>query len=79
MFAVPHKVSRPPSYRSRASDIIPIHGRHPSQLSCLSFAGGPAEPTLVGEETKDSTQHGGGGGAYYPAQWHGGQHTDPFI
>lgn len=56
-FAVPHEVSRPPSYRSRASDIIPIHGRHPSQLSYLSFAGGPAEPTLVEEEPKDSTQH----------------------
>lgn len=55
--AVPHEVSRPPSYRSRASDIIPIHGRHPSQLSYLSFAGGPAEPTLVEEEPKDSTQH----------------------
>jgi hypothetical protein len=35
-------VSRPPSYRSRASDhIIPMHGRHPSQLSFLSFAGAP--------------------------------------
>jgi len=56
-FSVPHEVSRPPSYRSRASDIIPIHGRHPSQLSYLSFAGGPAEPTLVEEEPKDSAQH----------------------
>jgi len=56
-FAVPHEVSRPPSYRSRASDIIPNHGRHPSQLSYLSFAGVPSEPPLVEEEPKDSTQH----------------------
>ena len=36
--SVPHDlVSRPPSYRSRASDApVPIHGRHPSQLSYLS-------------------------------------------
>jgi len=57
-FSVPHEVSRPPSYRSRASDIIPIHGRHPSQLSYLSFAGGPAEPPLVEEEKlEDREQH----------------------
>ena len=50
--------SRPPSYRSRASDrlAVPIHARHPSQLSYLSFAGA-REVALTEEEPKDSVQH----------------------
>jgi len=50
--------SRPPSYRSRASDRlpVPIHARHPSQLSYLSFAGA-REVALTEEEPKDSVQH----------------------
>jgi len=54
----PDTPSRPPSYRSRASDrlTVPIHARHPSQLSYLSFAGA-REPPLVEEEPKDSVQH----------------------
>ena len=50
--------SRPPSYRSRASDRlpVPIHARHSSQLSYLSFAGA-RENTLVEEEPKDGVQH----------------------
>ena len=50
--------SRPPSYRSRASDRlpVPIHARHPSQLSYLSFAGA-REPALVEEEPKEGVQH----------------------
>ena len=54
----PQSVSRPPSYRSRASDRlpVPIHARHPSQLSYLSFAGA-REVALTEEEPKDSVQH----------------------
>ena len=50
--------SRPPSYRSRASDrlAVPIHARHSSQLSYLSFAGA-REVALTEEEPKDSVQH----------------------
>ena len=52
--------SRPPSYRSRASDrlapLVPIHARHPSQLSYLSFAGA-REAALAEEEPKESVQH----------------------
>ena len=46
--------SRPPSYRSRASERmpVPIHARHSSQLSYLSFAGA-REPALVEEEPKE--------------------------
>jgi len=55
---VPHEVSRPPSYRSRASDLpVPVHGRHSSQLSYLSYAGAPMEPTLETEEPKEQHSH----------------------
>jgi len=55
---VPHEVSRPPSYRSRASDLpVPIHARHSSQLSYLSYAGAPMEPTLETEEPKEGVCH----------------------
>jgi len=41
-------LSRPPSYRSRASDApVPVHGRHPSQLSYLSFDGNPTHSVVV--------------------------------
>ena len=51
--------SRPPSYRSRASDrlaVVPLHARHPSQLSYLSFAGA-REAALAEEEPKENVQH----------------------
>jgi len=48
-------VSRPPSYRSRASEhIIPLHARHPSQLSYLSFAGAPCS---VSEQNELEAEH----------------------
>jgi hypothetical protein len=49
--------SRPPSYRSRASDrqhLAILHGRHPSQLSYLSQVLAEEEP---GAEPKDPAQH----------------------
>ena len=54
--APPLEVSRPPSYRSRASDhpCVPVHARHSSQLSYLSYAGAPMEPPLETEEPKES-------------------------
>ena len=46
-------VSRPPSYRSRASDLpVPIHARHSSQLSYLPYAGAPTEAAPEPEEDK---------------------------
>ena len=53
--SVPHDlVSRPPSYRSRASDApVPIHGRHPSQLSYLSTHSVVVEQAVVEEAEQD--------------------------
>ena len=57
--SVPHEVSRPPSYRSRASDLpVPIHARHSSQLSYLSYAGAPMEAALETEEDKVAGEAG---------------------
>ena len=54
-----HEVSRPPSYRSRASDLpVPIHARHSSQLSYLSYAGAPMETAMETEEDKVSGEAG---------------------
>merc|ERR1711962_195402 len=51
-------VSRPPSYHSRAaSSIHPLHGRDPSQLSYLSFAGVPEVSSLQEEERKECPVH----------------------